>query len=176
MLLDAKDCSLLLVDLQERLMPAIHDGAEVTVNAGRLAEAAAATGVPVMATEQNAAGLGPTVGALAAHPSAVFAKTSFGATREPGFADFLPPRGLTVVAGCEAHVCVLQTVLGMLAGGRRVAVVADAVGSRVPANRDAGLARMRSHGAELVTTEMVVFEWLGTSEHPAFRAVQKLIK
>ena len=81
-----------------------------------------------------------------------------------------------VVCGCEAHVCVLQTVLALRASGHDVAVVADAVGSRAVGNRDAALARMRDHGVDVVTTEMVVFEWLGSSRHPAFREVQGLIK
>jgi nicotinamidase-related amidase len=81
-----------------------------------------------------------------------------------------------VVCGCEAHVCVQSTVLALRASGHEVAVVADAVGSRSPANRDAAVARMRAHGVDVVTTEMVVFEWLGTSKNPAFREVQKLIK
>ena len=81
-----------------------------------------------------------------------------------------------VVCGCEAHVCVLQTVLGLRATGRQVFVVADAVGSRIEANRKAGLARMQAHGAEIVTTEMVIFEWLGSAAHPAFKTLMPLIK
>ena len=83
---------------------------------------------------------------------------------------------MVVVAGCETHVCVMQTVLGLLGQGRSVALVSDAVGSRSEANRDAALARAKAHGAELVTTEMVVFEWLETSDHPRFREALKLVK
>ncbi len=101
---------------------------------------------------------------------------SFGATRAPGFLERLPEGRDCVVTGCEAHICVLQTVLGLLEAGRRVTVVADAVGSRKTENRDAALARMAAHGAEIVTTEMVVFEWLGTARHPRFREVVRLIK
>jgi nicotinamidase-related amidase len=71
---------------------------------------------------------------------------------------------------------VLQTVADLLAGEHRVVVVADAVGSRDPANRDAALERMRAHGAEIVTSEMVLFEWLRDSMHPRFREVQKLLR
>ena len=74
------------------------------------------------------------------------------------------------------HVCVLQTVLGLLAAGRDVAVVADATGSRSPANREAALARMARHGADLVTTEMAIFEWLGRADHPGFREVIGLVR
>jgi nicotinamidase-related amidase len=176
-LLTAAGSALLLVDLQQRLMPAIHEGDAVVANAVRLAEGAGLLDVPVCATEQNPAGLGATVEALAAYPQLVLPKTSFGAVAEPGFTTLLPPgTEEVVVAGCEAHVCVLQTVLGLLAARHRVLLVADAVGSRSPVNRDAALDRARRHGAEVVTTEMVLFEWLRDSNHPRFREVQKLIR
>ncbi len=177
MLLTATGSALLLVDLQQRLMPAIHDGDAVVANAVRLAEGAALLDVPVCATEQNPAGLGPTVEALVPYPQMVMPKMAFGAVAEPGFAMLLPPRTEEiVVAGCEAHVCVLQTVLGLLAARHRVLVVADAIGSRVPSNKAAAIDRMVRHGAEIVTTEMVLFEWLRDANHPNFRAVQKLIR
>ncbi|MBW0103953.1 isochorismatase family protein [Pseudonocardia sp. KRD291] len=178
MLVDAAGSLLLLVDLQKRLMPAIHDGLLVVANAVRLAEAAGMLDIPIAATEQNPDGLGHTVDELAAHPQMVLAKTAFGATSEPGFDSLLPPGGAEriVVAGAESHVCVLQTVIGLCERGHRVVLVADAVGSRAPASHAAALARAREHGAEVVTTEMVLFEWLADSHHPRFRDVQKLIK
>lgn len=177
MLLTASGSALLLVDLQERLMPAIHDGDAVVANAVRLGEAAGLLDVPVCATEQNPAGLGPTVAAVAAYPQLVMPKTSFGAVAEPGFATLLPPGAEEiVVAGCEAHVCVLQTVLGLLAARRRVLLVADAIGSRAPSNKAVAIDRMQRHGAEVVTTEMVLFEWLADAAHPRFRDVLKLVR
>jgi nicotinamidase-related amidase len=168
---------LLLVDLQQRLMPAIAGGEAVVANVRRLAEAARLLGVPVVATEQNPAGLGGTIPAFAALPARRLEKRFFDATREADFESFLPAgRPAIVAAGCEAHVCVMQTVLGLLDRGRAVSLVADAVGSRSPANRDAALARAARHGAELVTTEMVLFEWLATSDHPRFREVLDLVK
>jgi nicotinamidase-related amidase len=175
-LVPAAGSVLLLVDLQQRLMPAIAGGDAVVANADRLATAAPMFDVPVVATEQNPAGLGPTVEALAGHPRTVLSKTAFAATSDPGFGTLLPPgTEQVVVAGCEAHVCVLQTVIGLRGRGHRVLVVADAVGSRTAANRDAALVRAREHGAEVLTTEMVLFEWLGHSGHPRFRDVQRLI-
>jgi nicotinamidase-related amidase len=101
----------------------------------------------------------------------------FDASRAEGFAALLAPgRDDGVVTGCEAHVCVLQTVLGLLDRGLRVQVVADAIGSRREQNRDAALARMARHGAQIVTTEMVVFEWLEDATHPRFREAVALIK
>lgn len=177
MLLTAPGSALLLIDLQERMVPAVADGAAVVANAVRLAEGAQLLDVPVCATEQNPGGLGPTVPELAAYPQLVLPKTAFGAVAEAGFGTLLPPgTSEIVVAGCEAHVCVLQTVLGLLAEERRVVLVADAVGSRVPANRDAAIDRARRHGAEIVTTEMVLFEWLGDAAHPRFRDVLKLVR
>jgi nicotinamidase-related amidase len=168
---------LLIIDLQERLMPAIAAGDEVVANAARLAQAATLFDVPVAATEQYPDGLGPTVPELSAFPQLVMAKTAFSAVAEPGFDTLLPPgRDEIVVVGAEAHVCVLQTVLGLRERDHRVVLVADAVGSRVTANRDAALTRAREHGAEVVSTEMVLFEWLRDSRHPAFRDVQKLIR
>lgn len=176
MLLTAESAVLLLIDLQQRLMPAIHDNEAVVARAARLAEAARLLDVPVVATEQNPAGLGPTVGPLAAYPQAVLAKTAFSAAGDPGFSALLPGASEIVVAGCEAHVCVLQTVLDLLGSGHRVLVTADATGSRDPADLAAAIARARQHGAEIVTSEMVLFEWLRDSQHPKFREVQKLLK
>ena len=177
MLLTVEGAVLLLVDLQQRLMPAIHDNEVVVARAVRLAEAARLLDVPVGATEQNPAGLGPTVPPLAAYPQAVLAKTTFSAVADPGFSALLPA-GVSeiVVAGCEAHVCVLQTVLGLLGAGHRVAVAADATGSRDPADRAAAIDRARQQGAEIVTSEMVLFEWLRDARHPKFREVQKLLR
>ena len=177
MLLTAEGSTLLLIDLQQRLMPVIHDHEAVVARAARLAEAARLLHVPVRATEQNPAGLGPTVPTLAGYPQEVLAKTTFSAAREPGFAALLPAgAGEIVVAGCEAHVCVLQTVLDLLATGRRVAWAADATGSRDPADRAAAIDRARQHGADIVTSEMVLFEWLRDARHPNFREVHKLLR
>lgn len=177
MLQSAADAALLLVDIQQRLMPAIDDGAAVVANAVRLAEAARLLEVPTCATEQYPDGLGHTVPELAGHPQLVMAKTAFSAVADPGFATLLPPRtSEIVVAGAEAHVCVLQTALGLVAARHRVLVVADAIGSRKPADKAIALDRLQRHGVEVVTTEMVLFEWLRDSMHPRFREVQRLIR
>ena len=177
MLLTARGAALLLVDLQQRLVPALHDGETVVARAVRLAEAARLLDVPIGATEQYPDGLGPVVAPLAAFPQLTLSKTAFSATDAPGFATLLPAgTAEVVVAGCEAHVCVLQTVLALQEAGLRVAVVADAIGSRDPASVTAALDRMARHGAEVVTSEMVLFEWLRDSAHPRFREVQKLLR
>ena len=174
--IDRDASALLVVDFQARLMPAIDGGAAAVANARRLLAAAAMLGVPVRFTEQNAGGLGATVPELdAGAHGPVLHKMTFDACQAAG-AGGLADRPDLVVAGCEAHVCVLQTVLGLLDAGRRVFVVQDAIGARRPESKAAALRRMEQNGAEIVTTEMVVFEWLGTAEHPRFREVVALIK
>lgn len=174
--LDRMQSALLLIDLQQRLMPAIDGAASVIANSRRLLDAAAILEVPVLATEQNPTGLGATVEALR-HGVPTVAKMTFDACGAPDFLACLQHgRQQLVVAGCEAHVCVLQSVLGLLERNYRVAVVADAIGSRRAESKSVALDRMRRHGAEIVTTEMVVFEWLQTAAHPRFREVVALIK
>lgn len=202
MLLDADDCQLVLVDYQERLMPAIHESAAVLANAVRLAQLARLMHVPVWATAQNPAKLGGQVAALQDALSQAgareLAKMHFSAVAD-GLADALRPperraagnarslprhlqkpqeeaRASVVIAGCEAHVCLLQTALELLEQEFEVWVVTDACGSRIERNRDAAFDRLAGAGAELVTTEMVVFEWLRTADHPAFKPAQALIK
>jgi nicotinamidase-related amidase len=174
--MDANDCVLLIIDFQARLMPAIEDGAAAVGNARRLRDAAAMLGVPTYFTEQNPSGIGATVPELAPHPEVISRKMTFDAVRTPGFFDRLPQSRAVVVAGCEAHVCVLQTVLGLLEAKRRVFLVRDALGSRRAESKETAIRRMERHGAEVVTTEMVVFEWLGSCEHPRFREAIALIK
>jgi nicotinamidase-related amidase len=174
--IDARLSTLLVVDFQARLMPAIHEGAAAVANARRLLDAAALLGVPTLFTEQNAKGLGPTVAELAPDPARLVHKMTFDACRQPGFLERLPENHAVVVAGCEAHVCVLQTVLGLLDHTRRVFLVRDALGSRRAESKETAIRRMERHGAEVVTTEMVVFEWLESAEHPRFREAVALVK
>lgn len=174
-LIDAAGATLVIVDFQARLMPAIHDGPRLVANARRLVDAAGLLGVAVIVTEQNPAGLGATIPELAGS-GPVIAKMSFDACAEPSFLASLPAKGDLVICGCEAHVCVGQTVLSLLAAGRRAVVVQDAIGSRAPESKEVAIARMERHGAEIVTTEMVVFEWLRSAEHPQFRPASRLIR
>jgi nicotinamidase-related amidase len=176
-LLNADGAVLLLIDLQQRLVPVIHDNETVVARAVRLAEAARLLDVPIRATEQYPAGLGPTVPPLAAYPQVIAPKTTFSAAGAPEFATLLPAgASQVVVAGCETHVCVMQTVLDLLAAGHHVVLAADATGSRDPADHSAAIERARQHGTEIVTSEMVLFEWLRDAKHPNFREVQKLLK
>ncbi|MFC5420492.1 isochorismatase family protein [Bosea eneae] len=174
-LMNAKRSRLVIIDFQARLMPAIHDGPRLVANAGRLVAAAQLLEVPMVVTEQNPAGLGPTVPELAEAAPAI-AKMSFDACAAPAFIEAIAGDDDLVLCGCEAHVCFGQTTLSLLEHKRRVFVVQDAVGSRVPESKGVSLRRLARNGAEVVTTEMVLFEWLRTAEHPQFRAALKLVK
>ena len=201
MLLDATQSQLVLVDYQARLMPVIFEGPAVLANALRLAQIARTLDVPVWGTEQNPSRLGANDGALRALCDNTLAKMHFSAAEE-GLGEWLRPpakaqqggnarslprhlqkpaavaaeRSTIVIAGCEAHVCLLQTALDLLEDEFEVWVVTDACSSRTERNRDAAFDRLAGAGAELVTTEMVAFEWLATCEHRAFKEVLGLIK
>jgi nicotinamidase-related amidase len=175
--LRARDCIVLVVDLQARLAPAIHDGQALARRCEMLARAARLMDVPVIATEHCAGRIGATLPAVAGLVDRVQHKTHFDATREPGFVASLPAdRPRLLIAGTEAHVCVLQTALGLGAAGLAPVLVSDCVGSRRPSDREAALRRAAFHGMETVTSEMVMFEWLESADHPRFRDVLALVK
>lgn len=199
MLLEADQSQLVLVDYQLRLMPAIFDGTAVLANAMRLGRIARLMELPVWGTEQNPSKLGPNDPELRALCGQTLSKMHFSAVEE-GLGEWLRPpakpvggnarslpkhlqkpvvsneRNTIVIAGCEAHVCLLQTALDLLEDEFEVWVVTDACSSRTERNRDAAFDRLAGAGAELVTTEMVAFEWLRTCEHAEFKDVLSLIK
>lgn len=174
--INRENSTLLMVDFQSKLMPAIDDGMSVVANARRLLDAAEMLQVPILFTEQNVNGLGGTMPELRSETSRLAHKMTFDACRMAGFLETIADRHALIVSGCETHVCVLQTVLGLLSAGRRVYVVRDAVGSRRSESKETAIRRMERNGAEIVTTEMVVFEWLETAEHPRLRDMLALIK
>lgn len=205
MLLELEDSQLVLVDYQTLLMPAIPDGQAVLANAMRLARMATLLNVPLWATEENPSAMGHNVPELQAlivqSGGKTFPKMQFSAVEE-GLGEVLRPppkpvqgnarslpkhlqkpatsvagqRNTVVIAGCETHVCLMQTALDLLEDEFDVWVVTDACGSRTERNRDAAFDRLAGAGAELVTTEMVAFEWLRTAEHPMFKNVLALVK
>lgn len=177
-LLNSDTATLVLIDFQARLMPAIDNGTQVVHNARRLLGVAKMLGVPALLTEQNVAGLGATVPDIASVADGpIVHKMTFDACRADGFHDLLTSeRPDLIITGCEAHVCVLQTVLSLLQEQRRVFVVRDAIGARRAESHETAVQRMARHGADIVTTEMVVFEWLGTAENPHFREASRLIR
>ena len=173
--MDARRCSLVLVDYQARRLPAIFAGQRGRARALLLADAARLLGVAVLGTEQNPAGLGPNVEAVRQRCASTLAKMHFDAC-EDGLLDLLGDTPELVLAGCEAHVCLLQTALALRRAGREVWVVADACGSRAAADHALAMQRLRDAGARIVGTEMVLFEWLHDCRHPAFKQVLALVK
>jgi nicotinamidase-related amidase len=167
---------LMLIDFQTRLAAAIDEADAAIANARRLAQGAALLGAEIVATVQNPEKLGPIAPDLMEFAGSSVSKMTFDAVAAPNF-----PRGafdgrVILATGFEAHVCVLQTVLALRAEGRPVFVVADAIGSRRPESKQIALRRMERHGAEIVTTEMVLFEWLASADHPHFRDISRLVK
>lgn len=176
MLMNREKSVLLIVDVQERLAPAIHDGQAVIDNCVWLAGVAARVGVPVVVTEHFPGKIGATVAALrlAAADAQFVSKECFSAQADGCLkATALEVCRQVIVCGTEAHVCVQQTALDLRWAGKEVFVVADAAGSRDPANRDLAFARMRSHGIEIVSREMVAFEWLQRGGTDLFREVNR---
>jgi nicotinamidase-related amidase len=172
------DTALLVIDVQEKLIPKIRDADALVRNIAFLLDAAHLLGVPALATEQYPRGLGPTVAALRQHLPERPDKVGFSCCAVPSVVEQLRAggRAKVLLAGIETHVCVLHTALDLLALDFRVYVAADAVGSRYPLDHDLGLRRMEGAGATLVTAETAVFEWAGGANHPAFKELSRLVK
>jgi nicotinamidase-related amidase len=177
-LMSAADTVLVVVDVQEKLMPLVSGAARIVWNLRRLLDGAEAVGLGVLATEQYPQGLGPTVPELAGRLGTIPSKMSFSCGGCEPFAHSLAASGASkvMVSGIEAHVCVQQTVLDLLAGGYRVFVPVDAVGSRYPIDYETGLKRMESAGATLTTTEAALFEWCQMSGTPVFKKISALVR
>jgi len=176
MLIDARDSTLLVVDVQGKLVPAISGWQTLLDHVIWLIRVARKLEIPVVACEQYPQGLGPTHPAVAAELPAgcVASKLHFSAVAGACHA-LDQPGGSSqyVVCGMETHVCVLQTVIELLAAGRQVFVVEEAVGSRRDSDKALALARMRDAGASIVSREMVAFEWLRRADSEVFREVSK---
>jgi nicotinamidase-related amidase len=176
--LKVEDTALLVVDIQEKLLPKIMQSGEVLRNASFLVNAAKVLGVPVIATEQYPKGLGPTVEPIRGLLTTVWEKKTFSAVAEGGALDFLKSdaRIKVVVVGIEAHICVMQTVLDLLNQGFHVFVCVDAVSSRYAIDVKIALKRMQQAGAILVTAETCVYEWLETAANPAFKEISGMVQ
>lgn len=180
-LMSRGDAALLVIDVQERLVPAIADHARVVWNVRRLVDGAKILGLPVAGTEQYPQGLGPTVAELAERLGPLPSKLTFSCGGCPELSPVLEgwrDRGIhkILVCGMETHVCVEQTVLDLLADGWRVYVAADAVGSRFEVDYRAALGRMDSAGATLTTAEAALFEWCELAGTPEFKQISRLAR
>ena len=184
MLLARDKSQLLIVDVQDKLLPAISGKDRVVERCVRLVRAARALDVPITLSEQYPQGLGPTVDPIReaiANAGFVVDKVEFSCLRSAPLRERLHElrrqgRHQVVVAGIEAHVCVLQTAIDLEGQGFEAFVVADAVSSRAKANYKRALSRLAKEGADIVDSEMVVFEWLERAGTPEFKELHALIK
>ena len=179
--LDAEKTVLVVIDVQERLVPAMPEDIYLRLRntVAMLVEVAGLLGIPVVTTEQYPKGIGHTVPELAAACNeTVIEKVSFGCCGEPTFLKALKNTGRTqvLITGMEAHVCVYQTVLGLLEDGYYVHLLRDAICSRNKTDYLAGVANAGQAGAVVTTAETVMFQLLQKSTHEQFRAVSKLVK
>lgn len=177
-LLTRHDSRLLIVDMQAKLLPHIHDHEAVLKKCAMLVEAAQLLGLPAFATEQYPQGLGQTVEPLATLIPSRPSKLRFSAADCLGWGLCSPQesRYRVVLAGIEAHICVLQTAFDLLAAGFQVFVVADATSSRSPRDHEWALRRLASGGATVTTAEAVLFEWCESAEAPEFKRISQLVK
>ncbi len=180
MLIRAKDSALVVIDMQERLVPAMQAPARTIRNTRLLLHAARKTGVPAILTEQYPKGLGHTIPEIkeAAGDSTVLSKLHFSCMEDQNFAETFRALGRrqAVLTGMEAHICVVQTAASLVEDGFDVFVVSDATASRTIESEQACLSRLSAVGVGIVTTEMVIFEWLGQAGTEAFKEMLPLIK
>ncbi len=180
-LLDRTRSVLVVIDVQERYLPHLHQGARLVEAVRRLARGAGLAEVPVAITEQYPQGLGPTSAAVreALPPaSAFFSKLSMSCLGAQEFRDWLDASGRdqVVLCGIEAHACVAQTAIELLASGHRVHLVRDAVTSRFPFDGEVAAARLVLAGVVPMTVEGVLLEWARTAESPLFQPIRALIR
>ncbi len=176
-LLKASDSLLLIIDVQERLAPHVHEQDRVIECCEWLMGVAEVVGVPVMATEHYPEGIGHTVTRLGSRlsPEAILEKDHFSTVSEPACRSRIEATGRSqlVVAGMEAHVCVMQTAIELKETGKSVFVVAEGVSSRKPEDAARAVDRMRRNGIEIVTREMVLFEWAHRGPNEQFRQLHR---
>lgn len=178
LLMNVDDTLLLVVDVQEKLWPQIASTDEILPRMKLLLEAARILGLKQLATEQYPKGLGATIEPIASLVETKIEKSAFSAGIEADVMRRIDPLGVRKIAlvGIEAHVCVAQTALDLLASGFQVYVIADAIGSRRPADKAIALRRLEGAGVAVTTAEAVVFEWMQTAARPEFKQISQLIK
>lgn len=184
MLMNRHKSHLLIIDIQEKLAPAVLSHETLIATVSKLARVARRLGIPVTVSEQYPQGLGPTVAPLRGefgNHAAIFDKLHFSCLQSPRLAERLAMlaaegRNQIIVAGMEAHICVAQTVLDLQSNGYSAFVVADAVSARRQLSIDLSLQRLRQAGAPGVDSEMVLFEWLERAGTAEFKELQPLVK
>lgn len=177
-LMNRENTVLVIIDVQEKLLPVVLDSQTVQRNIERLMDGAALVGIPVLATEQYPKGLGPTVEPLRGRLGEVPEKLSFSCAGCAAFLTQLAATGRTKVllTGIETHVCVQQTAFDLMAAGWDVLVCVDAVSSRRGIDRATALERMTQCGVAPTTTESALFEWVQAAGTDTFKAISKLVR
>jgi len=169
-----------LVDVQGKLAQIMYQKERLFENLGKLISGMQVLGVPIIWVEQTPKKMGRTIAPLREQlkGASPISKSSFGCCGEPRFIRALADLGRrqVLVAGIETHVCVYQTAAGLVSAGYEVQVVADAVSSRTPRNREIGLEKIKACGAGLTSVEAALFELLGSAEHAAFREILAIVK
>ncbi len=178
LLMNADDTAVIIVDMQEKLLPVIAESVTLIGSVKRLIEGASILSVPVFYTEQYPKGLGATCDSLTRTADNTFEKTMFSLRQCNALLKRLKDAQVRnlVVAGIESHVCVLQSAFDSIALGFNVAVCVDAVGSRTPQDKTVALRRLDSNGVTLTTVESAIFEWCQTADHPQFKAINRLVR
>ena len=176
--LRAENSVVVVIDIQDKLLPKIPDAERLVRNAAFLLDVATTLAIPARATEQYPKGLGPTTAEIARRlPAALPAKTTFSCCGADTFLEELEMlrRPNVVLVGMETHVCVAQTALDLLHAGLHVFLAVDALAARGAIDHDTALRRLEQAGAVPTTAEALAFEWVGDSSHPQFKAVSAMI-
>lgn len=168
--------TLILIDLQDRLMPSIYQGDEVLKQCIKIAKIATLLNIPIVGTEQSPQSLGHNAETISHFCQTTVAKEHFDACQNGLINALSKNREHLIIAGCETHVCVMQTALELLRQNFKVSILVDAIGSRRALDRDIALHRLGSAGASLLTVEMLAFEWLDSASNDSFKAALEMIK
>ncbi|NLE26265.1 MAG: hydrolase [Clostridiaceae bacterium] len=180
MRLKKEDAILVIIDFQEKLMPAIKDNEEISRSVEILIKGCRIMGVPIIVTQQYTKGLGDTIPSIkeAIGDQTAIEKTSFSCCGETVFSERLIEiqQKSVIIAGVEAHICVQQTVLDLLEKGYKVFIAADCIGSRKEIDKEIALRRMENSGAVVTTGEAVLFELCGGAKTEGFKEISKLVK
>lgn len=176
----AEDTALLIIDIQEKLFQVIHEKENLSANTVKLVKGIKSLDIPIILTEQNPAGLGSTLPEISSLLPDIepITKFDFSCCKEEAFLHKLDDlkRNQIVLCGIETHICVYQTALDLADMGYEVQVVTDCVSSRIPANREVALTRMELEDIMPTSTEMILFEILGTAKHEKFKEISAIIK
>lgn len=172
----SESSTLILIDLQGRLMPAIDQGEAILNQCIRIAKIAQLLEIPIIGTEQSPKSLGSNIKSIKSFCSKTISKEHFNACADGLIAAISDGRRQCILMGCETHVCLMQTALKLIDEGFDVSVVVDGVGSRRSLDKQIALDRLHAAGARLITAEMLGFEWLKSAQNPVFKEVLALLK